>query len=73
MSNPSVPATIEGSLPASTRSRVVGILTSVMRVRELFMVILILIISIAMAILSPHFLNIANFVAIMRGLSLIHI
>jgi ribose transport system permease protein len=70
MSNPSVPATIEGSLPASTRSRIVEILTNIMRVRELFMVILILIMSIAMSILTPHFLNIANFVAIMRGFAL---
>lgn len=70
MSNPSVPASMDSNLPVTTRSRLVEIFRSIMRVREIFMIILIIVICIIMSILSPHFLNLANFVAIMRGFAM---
>lgn len=70
MNNPSLPASKEVRLPETARSQVAEFLSSILRVREIFMVILILIMGIAMSILSPYFLNIANFVAIARGFSM---
>lgn len=70
MSNVTLPASTGSSAAVSTRNRVADILSSILRVREIFMVVLILIMSIAMSILSPHFLDIANFLAIARGFSM---
>ena len=70
MSNPTLPASMGSSTPVSTRNRAAEILGSVLRVREIFMVILILVMSIAMSILSPHFLDVGNFLAIARGFSM---
>jgi len=70
MNNSSMPISTEVRLPVTTRNRAIDFLGSIMRVREIFMVILILIMGIGMSILSPYFLNVANFVAIMRGFSM---
>ncbi len=70
MSNPSLPASMGSTTPVSTRNRAAEILGSILRVREISMVILILIMGIAMSILSPHFLDVGNFVAMARGFSM---
>ena len=70
MSNPTLPASMGSTTPVSTRNRAAEILGSILRVREITMVILILIMGIAMSILSPHFLHVGNFVAMARGFSM---
>lgn len=70
MSNPTLPASTGSSMPVSTRNRAADILGNILRVREIFMVILILVMGIAMSILSPYFLDLGNFLAIARGFSM---
>ncbi len=70
MSNPSLPASMGSTTPVSTRNRAAEILGSILRVREITMVILILIMGIAMSILSPYFLDVGNFLAMARGFSM---
>jgi ribose transport system permease protein len=70
MSNPTLPAALGGATPVSTRSRVGAIVGSILRVREITMVVLILAMGTAMSFLSPHFLDSANFVAMARGFSM---
>jgi ribose transport system permease protein len=70
MSNPTLPAALGGATPVSTRSRIAAIVSSILRVREITMVILILAMGTAMSFLSPHFLDSANFVAMARGFSM---
>jgi len=70
MSNPTLPASMGSTTPVSTRNRAAEILGSILRVREIFMVVLILIMGIAMSILSPHFLDVGNFLAMARGFSM---
>jgi ribose transport system permease protein len=70
MSNPTLPASTGISTPVSTRNRAAEILSSILRVREIFMVILILVMGIAMSILSPYFLDVGNFLAMARGFSM---
>jgi hypothetical protein len=70
MSNPTLPASMGSTTPVSTRNRAAEILGSILRVREIFMVVLILIMGIAMSILSPYFFDVANFLAIARGFSM---
>ena len=70
MNNPSIPASTEVVMPETSRSPVKELLSSILRVREIFMIVLILVMGIAMSIFSPYFLNTANFIAIMRGFSM---
>jgi ribose transport system permease protein len=70
MSNPSLPTSMDSRSLESTRHRVVELLGSILRLREISMVVLILIMGTAMSILSPYFLDKANFIAIARGFSM---
>ncbi len=70
MTNQTFPASIETVPQVTLRDRVWGAVGTVVRVRELSMLILILIMGTAMSFLTPHFLKIENFVAIARGFSM---
>ena len=70
MNNPSIPVSTEVVLPEAKRSRVKEFLGSILRVREIFMIVLILVMGIAMSIFSPYFLNTANFIAMCAGFSM---
>ncbi len=70
MSNQTLPASIEVVPQVTARNRVMEILGTIVRVRELSMLILILIMGAGMSILSPYFLNVSNFIAMARGFSM---
>ncbi|MGI5835151.1 MAG: ABC transporter permease [Chloroflexota bacterium] len=64
--SPPTPDTIQEPIGSRVREAIANIL----RIREMAMVILILFTCILLSILSPHFLNLANFIAIARGFSM---
>ncbi len=70
MTNQTFPASIETVPQVTLRDRAWGALGTVIRVRELSMLLLILIMGTAMSFLTPHFLKIENFVAMARGFSM---
>jgi ribose transport system permease protein len=67
-----VPAssTVSGTVQRSIGSRVGGTIVKILRIREMAMVVLILFTCTMMSIFSPYFLNLANVIAIARGLSM---
>jgi ribose transport system permease protein len=70
MSNSSIPESLGTTRKDLFRHRAVEMLGSILRMREISMIVLILIMGIAMSFLSPYFLNQANFIAIARGFSM---
>jgi ribose transport system permease protein len=70
MTNQTFPASLETVPHATPRERVLETLFTIVRVRELSMLILILIMGTAMSFLSPYFLKIENFIAMARGFSM---
>jgi ribose transport system permease protein len=70
MTNQTLPASIETTPQVTARDRLVDILTTMVRVREISMLVLIIIMGAAMSLLTPHFLKIENFIAIARGFSM---
>ncbi len=70
MANETFPASIETVPQMTWRDRVWGALTTVVRVRELSMLILILVMGTTMSFFTPHFLRIENFIAMARGFSM---
>lgn len=70
MANQTMPVSLETVPHATLRDRILGALSTIVRVRELSMLILILLMGTAMSFLSPHFLKIENFIAMARGFSM---